>query len=152
MYSATASLPTLKGNFVVLRAGNLQLVLPQADVGAAQYLADRPRGSAAAGMFELPGDADSAPRRVVALSAQMTPLPQLPDDRFLMTSFEAQAGVALCWDEVKVLIDVELQPQPLPAVMLPPDAPLTEFVEIDGEMVFCCTGARLLAHAFAARS
>ena len=39
------TLPPLRGNFVLLRADGLQLLLPQQEVGAAQYLDARPRES-----------------------------------------------------------------------------------------------------------
>jgi hypothetical protein len=159
--------PRLKGNFVLLRAGIVQLLLPQADVGAAEYLAAPPRPSTQPGLFELDGQAESdgndeaeAPspesgpptRLAAALSADLLPLARFPTDRFVLTSFPAQPGLVLCWDEVKVLIGVELQPHPIPVALLPPDAPLREFVQFGDGLAFCCTGERLLAHAFAPRS
>jgi hypothetical protein len=145
--------PLLKGNFVLLRASKLQLLLPQADVGAAEYLAAPPRASGQPGLFDLDNeDPQAPPRMALALSEKMSPLAEFPAGRFLLTSFPAQDGIVLCWDEVKVLIDVELQPQTLPPALLPPDAPLREFVEFDGALAFCCNGERLLAQAFATGS
>lgn len=146
------TLPVLRGNFVLLKADSLQLLLPQPDVGATEYLSAAPRESDRTGLFDLDAAPGAAPRRVAALSSKMSPLPQFPAGRFLLTPFAALDDVLLCWSEVKVLIDAELQPQSLPPVMVPPGALLTKFVEIDDELVFCCTGEQLVAHAFAARN
>jgi hypothetical protein len=141
----------LKGNFVLLKAGTLQLLLPQADVGAAQFLPTDPLpASDQAGLFELPpSDTDDA-LYVAALSPQMSLLHTLPPGRFLMASFVPQTGVAMCWDEVKVLIDTEISPINLPPVMVSTHAPLTQYVELGDEIAFCCTAERLMAHTFPA--
>lgn len=142
----------LKGNFVLLKAGRLQLLLPQHDVGAAEYLSATPQPTAQAGLFELPADDTAGSRFVAALSPQMGLLEQLPPGRFLLTSFPSQAGVWMCWDDVKVLIDAEIVPRALPPAMLGAGAPLTEYVEFGDEVAFCCSAERLLAQAFPARS
>ena len=159
------TLPPLRGNFVLLRADGLQLLLPQQEVGAAQYLDARPRESSLPGWFELDGGlegqvdrrADGAGdggsdgvRHVAALSGQMGLLRRYPEGRFLLTSFEGQGDLLMCWNSVKVLIDAELQPRPLPAVMLHEGSPLREYVEFGDELAFCCTAQRLLEHAMAA--
>jgi hypothetical protein len=145
-------LPKLRGNFVLLKADRLQLLLPQQDVGAAEYLDTAPRDSGQPGLFELDSKEEGgATRFLAALSTQMNLLPQYPKGRFLLTSFEAQGGMLMCWNEVKVLIDADLQPQRLPEGVLSPDAPLREYVEFGDELVFCCTAQRLLEHAFAAK-
>lgn len=150
--NATAhhSLPALRGNFVLLRAAGLQLLLPQEDVGAAQYLDRAPVASGQPGLHELAGDDGDAPRFVAALSQHLKLLDEFPTGRFMLTPLSAQDGILLCWDEVKVLIDVELQPRALPPVMLPSGAPLTEYVEFGDAIVFCCSGERLLQYAFSA--
>lgn len=151
--TATPTPAKLRGNFVLLKADKLQLLLPQEDVGAASHLDAQPRETGQNGLFELDSETEGGtPRFVAALSGQMDLLAQFPAGRFLLTSFEAQGAVLMCWNEVKVLIDAELQPRPLPAVMLPEGAPLREYVEFGDELAFCCTAERLLEHAFAARS
>jgi hypothetical protein len=148
----TQTSPTQRGNFVLLKADSLSLLLPQQEVGAAIYLEGQPRDSGQSGVFELdPAVEGGATRFVAALSGKMELLPSFPEGRFLMTSFDAQGGMLMCWNEVKVLIDVELQPKPLPAAMLPEGAPLREYVEFGDELAFCCSAEGLLEHAFAAR-
>jgi hypothetical protein len=142
----------LRGNFVLLQADGLRLLLPQHDVGSAEYLDQTPRASALPGLFELEPDAESQTRSIAALSPQMDLLPEFPVKRFLMTSLCGQDDIALCWNEVRVMIDAEVHPQPLPPVMLPPEAPLREFVELADGIAFCCTGERLLAHVFSLRT
>jgi hypothetical protein len=151
--NGTPTLPALRGNFVLLKADGLHLLLPQQDVGAAEYLDTAPRDSGQPGLFELDSsEPDGATRFVAGLSANMDLLPEYPQGRFLLTSFEAQGGMLMCWNEVKVLIDTELQPRSLPAGVLPPDAPVREYVEIGDELAFVCSAERLLEHAFEARS
>jgi hypothetical protein len=142
----------LKGNFVLLKAGRLQLLLPQHDVGAVEHLATTPQPTGQAGMFELPADDTADSRFVAALSPQMGLLEQLPPGRFLLTSFPSQPGVLMGWDDVKVLIDAEIVLQALPLAMLGSGAPLTEYVEFGDEVAFCCSAEGLLAQAFPARS
>jgi hypothetical protein len=151
--NGTSTLPALRGNFVLLKADGLQLLLPQQDVGAAEYLDSAPRDSGQPGLFELDSPEEGgATRFVAALSANMDLLPEYPQGRFLLTSFEAQGGMLMCWNEVKVLIDTELHPQRMPDSMLPPDAPVREYVEMGDSLAFVCSAERLLEHAFEARS
>lgn len=142
----------LKGNFVLLKAGRLQLLLPQHDVGAVEHLATAPQASGQAGVFELPADDTADSRCVAALSPQMGLLEQLPPGRFLLTSFPSQPGVLMGWDDVKVLIDAEIVPRALPPSMLGAGSLLTEYVEFGDEVAFCCSAESLFSQAFQARS
>jgi hypothetical protein len=142
---------TGKANHVLLRVGRLQLLLPQEDVGAAEYLSGAPTPTDQHGLFELPdqhaeaGDTAGA-RYLVALSPSMTLLAEPPPERFLLTALTARPELSLCWDEVKVLIDTAIRPLPLPPAVIGAGSPFTEYVELGDEVAFCCTGARLLAH------
>ena len=49
--------PRLRGNFVLLRADTLRLLLPQHEVGAAEYIEGAPGPGSAGGLFEY-GDGD----------------------------------------------------------------------------------------------
>ena len=46
----------LRGNFVMLRAGSLRLLLRKEEVGAARYLGVRPEPSGEPGLFRLGDD------------------------------------------------------------------------------------------------
>lgn len=142
----------LKGNFVLLKAGRLQLLLPQHDVGAVENLSTKLQPTGQAGLFELPADDSTDVRFVAVLSPQMRLLEQLPPGRLLLTSFPSQTGVLMGWDDVKVLIDAGIVPRALPPAMLGAGCPLTEYVEFGEEVAFCCSAERLLAQAFPARS
>jgi len=146
-----ASRAAARGNYVLLRADTLRLLLPQDEVGAVEYLEARPRPCAQAGLFDLPqGD---GVRSVAALSHQMTLLPTFPDDRFLVTPLAgAGDGIVWSWNEVKVLFDVTLQPQMLPAVLRGPNMPVDEYVEADDGIAYLCSAQRLRAFALARRS
>lgn len=136
------------GNFVLLRADTLRLILPQQDVGAAEYAEHELRAAGEPGVFEH-GQGDDA-RRVVALSAGMRPLEVFPKDRFVLASLIAgERTLACAWNEVQVLIDAQFERQPLPAAMQVPGAPIEGYVERDGELVLCTTAHGVLAYATA---
>ena len=140
----------LRGNFVLLRADTLRLLLPQGDVGAAAYLDQVPQATDIPGLFEHSGEAGV--QAVLALSAHMVPMAQYPKDRFFVTPITTALGdIGFGWSDVTVLIDAQLQPQPLPTSLVVADAALTEFVEIDGHVVFCCDAQRMSEYALANR-
>ena len=149
---ATQEAPGLNGNFVLLKAGRLQVLLPRGDVGTVEYLSTVPTPTGQAGLFELPADNAGGTRCVAALSPQMRLLERSPAGRFLLTSFPSRPDVSLCWDEVKVLIDLDIVPRVLPTAMLGPGAPFTEYVALGDGLAFLCNAERLIAHAFSARS
>ena len=140
------SLAPLRGNFVMLRAGDLRLLLPQAEVGAAGYLDTRPVPGDAPGFLRSIAPDDD--RCFAALSAQMTLLPQCPPERFVVANI-GDSGVAWCWDELRVLIDVQLQPHALPAVLVAPHTPVRQYAEHDGEIAFLCEAGKLAGFALA---
>jgi hypothetical protein len=147
MTNATAS-RELRGNYVLLRADALRLLLPQAEVGAATYLEQAPQPTELAGFFQYANEAGEQP--VMALSVEMLPLAAFPADRFFVTAIETPMGeIGFGWSEVSVLIDTTLQAQPLPDALLTEHTPVREFVEIDGHVAFCCDRGQLAAHVFA---
>ena len=143
---------SLRGNFVLLRADSLRLVFPQNEVGAAEYLESTLVAAEGHGILSNP--AGDGSRRFAALSAQMTLLPACPADRFVVTPLggdKADHELGWCWNEVRVLIDVELQPQRLPAVLLDPNTPVDHYVSYGGEIAYMCSARRLSAYALAQR-
>ena len=138
----------LHGNFLLLRADALHLLLPQHDVGAATHLEAAPQPTDMPGFF-VHGDAAN-PQPVVALASDMRPLAQFPADRFFVTAIATPLGeIGFGWSEVSVLLDARLHAQAVPTALLTDQTPLREFVEIDGRVVFCCDSARLAEYAFA---
>ena len=122
----------MKGNFVLLRAGLLRIVVPQAQVGAASYLDERPE-----------------PGRFAALADDMTLLPECPSDRFISAPLAGDHdALAWCWDELQVLIDVELEPVALPECIRAPGMPVQACVDIDGEPAFLCDARQVSRYAF----
>jgi hypothetical protein len=138
----------MSGNFVLLRADSLRLLLPQQDVGAAEYVEHEVRATAQRGMYEH-GEGDDL-RWVVALSERMRPLASFPTDRFVLASLEADGtALSFAWNEVQVLIDADFEKHELPTALRAPDAPIDAYVELDGEVVLSTTAERLLAYATA---
>jgi hypothetical protein len=134
----------------MLRAGSLRLLLPQEEVGAARYLGVRPEPSGEPGLFRL-GD-DPAGHYLAAISEQMTVLPEWPADRFVVAALgQGGEGLGWCWDELQVLIEVELQPRPVPAVLVSPHTPVEYYAEHAGELAYLCAATRLTEFALARR-
>ena len=134
-----------RGNFVLLRADALWLLLPQHEVGAVEYLQARPQASVATPGLHLQQGADG-PRQLAALSSRMTTLDVFPVDRVLVTALVG-TPIAWCWSEVKVLIDTSVQPLPIPRVLHAPGMPVREFVEHDAGIAFVCGAQALCAYA-----
>lgn len=133
-----------RGNFVVLRAGALRLLLPHAEVGAVEYLGEAPAGLAPHGVFELTVLGER--RAVVALSPRLRPLERFPEGRFVLAQLHG-GGFSFAWDEVRVLIDAALEPRPLPPAMRRPGGPVDGYVQLGGELLLCATAPRVLAYA-----
>ncbi len=140
--------PTMRGNFVLLKAGHLQLLLPQDDVGAAEFLDGTVQPSLERCFFEVTTGGAAQERLLVALSERMTLLEEPPRERFLLTAFPARPGILMCWDEVQVLLDKEIAPCALPPAVMAPGAPVSEYVEFGDDIAFLCDADRLLAHVF----
>lgn len=136
----------LQGDFVLLRAGALRLLLPREEVGAAEYLETRPEPRPGEPLLLQPGDADGRP--FAALSERMTLLPDCPADRFVVTTFTEDAlGIGWCWDEMRVLIAAELRPQALPPALASAGSPVDGYVEHDGGIAWLAQAGRLAAFA-----
>lgn len=123
----------LRGNFVMLRADSLRLLLPQDQVGPAEHISG----------LDVHGRATDE-RVLMALSSRLRPLAEPPPDRFLTTTLGDDAvGIDWCWSEVDVLIDVQLQPQALPAALVAPYTPVSEYVDYKGHIAFLCSAQKL---------
>ncbi|HEY0887326.1 MAG TPA: hypothetical protein VGE20_18675 [Ramlibacter sp.] len=134
---------TGRGNFVVLRAGSLRLLLPHEDVAAAEHLGEPPAGPAHAGIFEL--EVLGERRAVVALSERLRPLERFPAGRFVLARLHG-GEASFAWDEVRVLIDAAVDPRPLPPAMRA-GGPIDGYVQLGGELLLCATAPRVLAYA-----
>ena len=136
---------TLHGDFVLLRAGKLRLLLPQQEVGAAEYLEARPQSLPDEPLL-LAGDASG--RLFAALSDDMVLLRDCPPQRFVVTTLgDDDLHIGWCWDEMKVLIGVALEPRELPAVLVTPGTPVDAYVLHEGQIAYLSSAARVTAFA-----
>ena len=134
----------MRGDFVLLRADSLRLLIPQRDVSSTEYIDQAPVATAEPGIFVF-GDGQGTEQAVLALSEQMARLDRFPPDRFVLTRFTGpRQETALAWTEVRVLIDAELEFHALPAVMQGGGGLIDAYVEIDRELAFCTTAQRML--------
>ncbi len=139
---------TLRGDYVLLTADTLHLLLPRHEVGAAEYLESRLEAGEEPGLLRSQG---GGTRVFAALSAEMTLLPHCPPERFLVATLGEQGDdLGWCWNELKILIDVELQPQPLPPVLLAPETPVSQYAEVDGKLAYLCSADRVRSFALGA--
>ncbi len=138
------------GSYVLLTADTVHLLVPQREVGGAEFLEGALEASDRPGLLKRVGD--DGPRRYVALSKRLIPLRHCPPERFLVARLgdNANEDVGWCWNELRILANVELRPQPLPKVLIAPDSPIDHYVEFEGKLAYLC-GARKL-HAFALAS
>src|SRR5690349_4547840 len=82
MHIDTPMSEPLRGNFVLLRADKLRLLLPQDHVGEASYLEEPPEPTELPGVFMRSGEAGED--LIVAMSSRMKPLQSFPPDRFFV--------------------------------------------------------------------
>lgn len=136
------------GNFVLLRAGALRLLLPQEDVGAAEYIGQAPLALGEAGFFSHTGE--EGERVVVAPSEHLRPLETFPEDRYLLTRL-GESELMFAWNEVQVLIDARFVMHRLPAAMQVEGAPVDGYVTLDGDLALCTDAARVVAYTTAHR-
>jgi len=142
---AGATSPRMRGNFVMLRADAMRLLLPQQEVLSTEYIDSTPASTAEAGIFVC-ADGDKQQRKVIALSDHLNALTFFPDGRFLLTQLSDENNeLSFAWSEVRVLIDADLEPHALPSVMQGPGTLVDTYVELDGELVFCMDARRLLS-------
>ena len=135
---------TLHGNYVLLRADTLRLLVPQADVGATEHIGGVPQATDDPGMFML-GEGDAV-QAVVALSPDMRASVMFPADRFLLTPLRSQWGeLSFAWNEVRVLIAPNFRRHALPTAIQLEGAPIDAYVEFDGALALCTTAERVMA-------
>ena len=127
----------IRGNYVLLRADGLRLVLPQRDIRSTDYMMSRPaRMDWENGLLHVPGSTDAAV--YVAVSAGMQLLEECPADRFISTVLQG-LDVHWCWSDVRVLLNAELHPLPLPVSLIAPGTPVREVVAVGGEWAYMCS-------------
>jgi hypothetical protein len=131
----------IRGNYVLLRADGLRLVLPQRDIRSTDYMMSRPvRMDGENGLLHVPGSTDAAV--YVAVSAGMQLLEECPADRFISTVLQG-LDVHWCWSDVRVLLNAELHPLPLPVSLIAPGTPVREVVAVGGEWAYMCSAETL---------
>lgn len=135
-----------KGNYVLLASDSLRIILPQHEVGPAQYLDGPLEESSEPGLLRRSGS--DATQRFIALSAQMKPRKHCPSDHFLLVTLgDDSSEFRWCWKELRVLINTQLDLLPIPSSLLTPISPITHYVELNGKPAYFCNARRLQAFA-----
>ena len=133
----TQAARTVRGNYVLLRADTLRLLLPQTDIQSTNYMQTRPEPiEGERGLLHMPGSDDGAV--YVALSSDMRLLGTCPSDRFVSTRLQGDVDVQWCWSEVRVLMDAQLSCETVPPVLLAPHTPVREMAAVGDEWAYLC--------------
>ena len=129
---------TVRGNYVLLRADTLRLLLPQSDIQSTDYMQTRPEPiDGESGLLHMPNSDDGAV--YVALSSDMRLLGACPSDRFVSTRLQGDVDVQWCWSEVRVLMDAQLSCEAVPPVLLAPHTPVHEMVAVGDDWAYLCS-------------
>jgi hypothetical protein len=138
---------SIAGNFVLVRAEALSLLMPLEGIGAARYLAGEPEPTDLPGLFAI-GKEDQR-QFVVAPSGRLRPMAQYPDARFVVTPLAFHGkDILVAWSEMKVLIAARFDVHPLPPAASDSRSPVDGYVRIAGHPVFHTDPERLLAFIF----
>ncbi|MDO5653758.1 MAG: hypothetical protein Q4G39_06610 [Brachymonas sp.] len=149
---SSPSAPTrqLQGNFILLRADKLRLLLPQEGIQSTDYLQGRPELiEGETGLLHIPDSEDGAV--YVAVGSDMHLLDMCPADRFVTTSMHG-LDVRWCWSEVRVLMQANLYCEALPAVLLSPHTPVREIVAVGNDWAYLCSAEGLQQFALSAKN
>ncbi|MGE4243558.1 hypothetical protein [Ramlibacter sp.] len=141
---------TLSGHHVLMRAGTLRLLLPQASVGAAEYRESEPNPTAHPRIFEMP--AGEGLRNVIFPSSRLRALDRVDSPRFVLTQLRVTGADDLwfAWDEVRVFINAAFEAHDLPPALLgSEELPATRYCELDDELVLCADASAVVAYLFA---
>lgn len=137
----------VRGDFVLLGADSLRLLLPQHDVNLSEYLDRTPSPTGSIGIFTL-GAVDGQQKQVAALSDRMKVMEVFPKNRFLLTRLNGSHELLLAWTEVRVMMGVSLEFHPIPPVLAGRAGLIDAYVLLeDGAVAFCTTASRVLAEA-----
>lgn len=136
---------TLRGDFVVLRADEMSLIVPQSDVEDLEYIGEHRNAHTERGVLSFGSHGHKS--HAIALSKNMGALLDFPPDRFLLTRLTAGAHqFLLAWNEVRVLPDAQITVQPLPPSLRSVDGPIEGYVEENGRVLLYTNAASILQH------
>jgi hypothetical protein len=138
---------SIAGNFVLVRADTLSLLMPLGGIGTTGHLDKEPEATELPGLFAV-GDEDQR-QFVVAPSGRLRPLAHYPDERFVVTpmAFDGR-DLLVAWSEMKVLIAARFDVHPLPPAACNFRSPIDGYVRVSGHPVFHTDPKRLLAFIF----
>ncbi len=141
----------LQGDYVLLRADNLNLLVSQETLTDIHYLHDRRMIASQCithpqQLMRIIADAESSQTPTfTALSASLTLLPEIPQSRFVATEHSMAPGVQWCWNDVRLLNKVSLPLSSIPMLLKTDISPVQAVVTLDNaEHVFFCQFAAIL--------
>lgn len=140
-------------DFVLLRADNVRLLVPQYQLGHTEYLTEKLsicEGTDGMGLFCVMDNINGY--IYMAISEQLRILTTPPIDRAVVTPIQASDGgqIRWCWNEVHSVKRQSIHLQPLLPCMITPHTPVTHFAELeDGHLAFLGDANSLLQYALA---
>ncbi len=137
----------LTGHHVLLRSGSLRLLLPQADVGAAEYRECDPTATGRPGVFELA--VGGIVRQAMYPSERLRPQKRIEAPRFVLTQLQAAGAEELwfAWDEVRIFMNPEFSTKELPPAMQATSAmPFQHYVELQDDILLCSNAEKVVTY------
>ncbi len=143
----------LTGHHVLLRSGSLRLLLPQADVGAAEYRECEPTVTSQPGVFQLV--VGGAARPAIYPSERLRPQERIEAPRFVLTQLQAAGAEELwfAWDEVRVFMNPGFLTTELPPALQGMSAmPFHHYVELQDDILLCTNAEKVVTYLCAGQA
>lgn len=137
----------LQGDYVLLRADTVRLLLPQTQLLDIVHLQNRATTSAhcitqPAELITVADGVEASTQhfQYATLSDELALLPDVPVNRFVVTTHQQTGAVYWCWSEVQLLNNLSLMSQLLPPIVRTELTPFQGIVTLaDGKQAFTCS-------------
>ncbi len=140
----------LRGDYVLLRADSLRLVVCQENIISIKHLKDRKVAnlhclSNRDQLFSAMNDNDNQQPVFVALSDKLALTDSIARNRYVVTTHKKNADICWCWSGVQLLNHVDMPLAPMPALLCSALTPINAIVTLaDGKQAFVCDFEQLL--------
>lgn len=137
----------LQGDYVLLRADSLRLLVPQSNLTNIIHLQDRltVAEQCIKDPKQLLIQQSDQEQQLLALSEDLTLLSAVPKNRFVMTQHTQTATIHWCWTEVQLFNHLDMKCEQLPPIVRTDITPIDAIVTLaDGKQAFVCQFDNLL--------
>lgn len=135
-------------NYVLCRSNTLRLIFPQEEVEGIGYVYGG-LGRRADSQFFMPKAINENQSDTYALLTEEMAFAKTHSPEKFTWTLLAGMDVKWCWDEVSVLLDRPIHPEPLAPCLRPSWSPIEQVVRLDEHVAFYCETASLQMHVLA---